>query len=334
MWIFGNAEIEPRDLTNTEIDAGRAITLDPTRRDALLGGLCFCCLSAIGRAAEAAVLDEVAPGVFVRRGVDADASTENIDAIANIGFIIGRDSVLVTDSGGSLADGTWLRDEIKKRTEKPIRHVVITHVHPDHSFGAGAFQKDKPVFVGHRLLKSALDARGEFYRQRLTELLGADKTGPVVYPTMVVGDRAEIDLGDRKLEFTAHATAHTNCDLSMRDPASGLLFPADLLFVTRVPSLDGSLSGWLEALDTLKASGARKAVPGHGPTMVDFEPAAANLSRYLTALRDETKEAIAKDVPLEEATATVGMSERDKWVLFGDYNGRNVTQAYKELEWQ
>lgn len=308
-----------------------------SRRHALFGGLCLCCAATAGLTArayaESFTMEEVGPGIFIRKGLIADASTENLDAIANIGFIIGGNGVLVTESGGSLADGQWLRGEIAKRTDKPITHVVLSHVHPDHAFGAGAFAADKPVFIGHAKLKEALDARGEFYRKRLVELFGEERTGPVVYPTMAVADTAEIDLGGRKLSFTAHGPAHTTSDLSMRDSQSGLLFPADLLFVERIPSLDGSLKGWLTELERVKASGAVQAVPGHGPVRVDLAPAVADLTAYLTALRDGTKAAIAKDMPIDKAVDTVAQDQRDKWKLFEHYNRRNVTVAYQELEW-
>lgn len=305
-----------------------------SRREALFGGLCLCCLPSLGRSAEGFALDEVGPGIFIRRGPDAEATAENADAIANIGFIVGERSVLVTESGGSLADGQWLRAEIRKRTDKPISHVVLTHVHPDHCFGAEAFAADAPVFIGHHALRAALDARGDYYRTRLVEILGEDRAGRVVYPSLEVTDGAEVDLGGRTLRFHAHGIAHTNCDLSMRDAASGLLFPADLLFVTRIPSLDGSLLGWLKEAEVLRAMGAAQAVPGHGPTRVDFAPALADLTRYLGTLRDETRKAIAADTPIETAVATIGRSEADKWALFDLYNGRNVTQAFKELEWE
>lgn len=304
-----------------------------TRRDALLGGACLCCLP--GLAFGAPRIDEVAPGVFVRRGPDAEASAANLGGIANIGFVIGRDAVLVTDPGGSLADGAWLRAEIRARTERPIRHVVMSHVHPDHAFGAGAFLEDAPAFVGHARLAEELAVRGDFYRERLAAVLGPENVGPVVLPDRAVGpEGVTIALGGRSLLLHAHAPAHTRSDLSMLDPDAGLLFPADLVFVGRVPSLDGSLAGWLAELDALEALGATAVVPGHGPGLVAPAAAIGPMRRYLTTLRDDVRRAIAEGRTIPETVATAGLAERGNWALFDDYNGRNVTQAYKELEWE
>lgn len=307
-----------------------------TRRKALragFGGLCLCCLPSLSGAVTLA-LHEVAPGLFVRRGVDQDASAENLDAIANIGFIVGHDAVLVTDTGGSLADGQWLRTQIKAKTDKPIRYVVISHVHPDHTFGAGAFLDDKPVFIGHAKLPAALSMRAEFYKKGLSAIIGADKVGPIVQPTKLIKADETIDLGGRRISFHAHGPAHTDCDLSMVDHASGLLLPADLLFVGRIPSLDGNLLGWLKELDVLNAIGAQQAIPGHGPEKVEFADATAALKSYLETLRDGVRKEIKSGGSIEDAVLRVAQDQKDKWALFADYNGRNVTEAYKELEWE
>jgi quinoprotein relay system zinc metallohydrolase 2 len=299
----------------------------------MIGAACVCCLPTL--TAGAVGIAEVAPGVFVRRGPDVEATPANLGGIANIGFVIGRDAVLIADPGGSLADGAWLRAAIRARTDRPIRYVVVSHVHPDHAFGAAAFLEDAPEIVGHVGLGPALEARGDFYRARLAELIGAENVGPLVPPTRTVGpEGGTLDLGDRRFRLVAHPTAHTTCDLSMFDPEAGLLFPGDLLFVGRVPSLDGSLAGWLGELDALATLGAGRAVPGHGPELVDPAPALADLRRYLTRLRDDVRAAIAGRVPIDAAVETVAPDERQRWALFDDYHGRNVTQAYKELEWE
>lgn len=310
-----------------------------SRRQLIRGGFCLCCCPRLGFAASDSQLQEVSPGVFVRRGPDAEASTDNRNGIANIGFIIGRDAVLVFDAGGSLDDGRWLRAQIRQRTDRPIRHVVISHVHPDHCFGVSAFTQDPagapPDIIGHHRLTAALQTRGAYYRQRLAALLGDAAVGQVVLPTREIGPAgATLDLGDRQVRCIAHATAHTDSDLSLLDSGSGLLFPSDLLFVGRLPSLDGSLRGWLQEAQHLRALGALRAVPGHGPAVVDFAPAMTDLERYLTRLRDDTRRAIVQNLTLDDAVVTVAQSERDHWALFDEGHGRNVTQAYQELEWE
>jgi quinoprotein relay system zinc metallohydrolase 2 len=306
-----------------------------TRRDALALGLAACCSAVCAQLPAAPLtMSEVAPGLFMRRGVDEDLSASNDDAIANIGFIVGREAVAVTDAGGSLNDGRRLRASIRRVTSLPIRYVLMSHVHPDHVFGAGAFSADQPTYVGHAALPGALAARWEYYRNRTEAVLGKDTVGPMVMPTLLVKDHAELDLGGRVIELTAHATAHTDCDLSAVDRQSSTLIAADLLFVRRVPSLDGSLKGWIGELAKLKGLPARRAVPGHGPTSVKWPDGAADLERYLQVLLRGTRAAIQQGIEIDVAAKRVGRSEKGRWVLFDDYNGHNVLQAFKELEWQ
>jgi quinoprotein relay system zinc metallohydrolase 2 len=308
-----------------------------SRREALIGGMCLCCAPALRAAqvsSEPLHTEEIAPGIHVRRGVHEIATPHNADAIANVGFVIGSQAVAVVDPGGSVRDGERLRERIRQITPRPVRYVLMSHVHPDHIFGASAFLKDDPVFVGHAELPNALAQRGEYYRERLEEVLGKGGAGPIVQPTMLVQERSKIDLGGRVLELQAHPLAHTNNDLTAFDASTGTLFAADLLFVERVPSLDGSLKGWLDELSKLGALDAKRAVPGHGPPSVEFDAAAEKLQTYLQALLVETRKAIVAGVDIDAAPDAVAQSERSKWLLFDDYHGHNVTQAFRELEWE
>ena len=144
-----------------------------SRREAAalaLGGLIGANLSRRAwSAAQATDIHEVAPGLFVRVGATEIATAANKDAIANIGFVVGRESVAVIDPGGSLADGLALREAIRARTNLPISHVIVTHIHPDHILGCPAFAGDHAEFIGHATLPQAIAERGEFYQCRNAE---------------------------------------------------------------------------------------------------------------------------------------------------------------------
>ncbi|MDE1149930.1 MAG: quinoprotein relay system zinc metallohydrolase 2 [Azospirillaceae bacterium] len=279
---------------------------------------------------------QVAPGVYVRQGAVADATSANGDAIANVGFIVGRDAVAVIDPGGSAGDGERLRIQVRAVTDRPIRYLIYTHDHPDHVLGAVAFAQDHPVVIAHARFAAAWGERGAYYRQGLARILSVDiaAVGDALPPTQAVADTADIDLGGQTLHLTAYGAAHTDSDLTVMDEQTHTLWTGDLLFVGRTPALDGSLSGWLKVLGQLKAVPATRAVPGHGPIEVPWPAGAEDEERYLTTLAHDVRTILAKGGDIDQAAATAGQSEKARWQLFDAYNGRNATTAFKQLEWE
>ncbi|RWB27161.1 MAG: quinoprotein relay system zinc metallohydrolase 2, partial [Mesorhizobium sp.] len=206
----------------------------------------------------------------------------------------------------------------------------------DHIFGNAAFREIGATIVGHRNLPRALDARGPFYLQSFREQIGdALMTGvEIIPPTMLVDDRLQLDLGGRVLELQAWKAAHTDNDLTVFDSATRTLFAGDLVFIGSLPTLDGSLLGWLRQMDALAAIGAVRAVPGHGPVPAAWPEALTAERRYFEVLARDIRKAIVDGTPLSEAVKTAGASERGNWHMFDDYNERNATAAFAELEWE
>lgn len=279
---------------------------------------------------------EIAPGVFVHQGAYAVSAPSNRGDIANLSFVIGRDAVAVIDTGGSAAIGQALRAAIRMVTNKPIRYVINTHMHPDHLFGNAAFADDRPEFIGHHKLARALAARAERFLAINAELLGPDAFAGtrLIAPTRAVTDRSVIDLGERELILEAQPTAHTDNDLTVRDTASDTLFLGDLLFMRHVPVLDGSIRGWLALISRLEQVTARRVVPGHGPPTAAWPEAVQPQKQYLERISADVRRMIKLGRSITEAAATVGLSEKENWLLFDEFNARNVTAAFAELEWE
>lgn len=297
----------------------------------------FAGLALPARAALPAGLEtlEIAPGNHVHFGKVEDRTAENLGDNANIGFIVGDECVLAVDTGGSLPVGRALRDAIRRVTAKPVCYVVLTHVHPDHFFGAAAFLGDKPRFIAHENYPAQLAARARPYLNALRRDLGDAANGSeIVKPTVLVKDRVELDLGGRKVVVQAWPLAHTDNDLTVFDVPTGTLWLSDLLFVEHTPVIDGSITGFLSVMDRLQVIDARAFVPGHGRSRLSLPQALEPQRRYFEVILRETRAALRARKTLQQATDEVGLSEAGNWALFDLFHRRNVTTAYTELEWE
>ena len=302
-----------------------------------LAWLAGCCCAAPLFAAEVAPLpvQEVAPGVYVHFGAQEEFGPANGGDIANIGFIVGERCVAVVDTGGSLDLGRRLRAAIERSTRLPVCYVIDTHMHQDHVLGNAAFAggAKPPQFIAHEKFAAALAARERFYLQALQRDFGTSMSHEqIVYPTQTVATTLDLDLGGRSITLQAWPTSHTDNDLTVYDARTRTLFLSDLLFVGRLPVLDGSLRGWLRSMAALRPMAVAVAIPGHGLEQrlaggAGRQAATCNAARRDTRARSRTKSSI------QEAVSTVAAVGRRLAARRPDHR-RNVTAAYAELEWE
>ncbi|RMC35735.1 quinoprotein relay system zinc metallohydrolase 2 [Paracoccus alkanivorans] len=284
-------------------------------------------------------LQQVAPGVHVYIGDPVQMEESADGRIANLGVVIGEASVAVIDTGVSRAQGQELFAAIRRLTDLPVSHVILTHMHPDHALGTSVFKEAGAEILGHAAMPMALDIRARGYLDSITRLYPpAEVIGTeITLPDRTVADRDSIDLGGRSLSLRAEGTAHTDNDLTVFDEATATLFTGDLVFRELAPVIDGSLTGWLQWLEVAPRPVPQVIVPGHGAVTDSWAEAIGPQTEFLTALRDATREAIAAGAPMSDAVPQVTKSLQDMedtWNSFPETAARDATAAYKELEWE
>lgn len=306
---------------------------------ALAAAIALACCGSAASAVEPLPTTEIAPGVFVYQAPYQLLAPSNDGAIANVGFIVGKEAVAVVDTGNTREAGERLLSAVKQRTDLPVRYVINTHMHPDHALGDVAFKDTGAKFVAHAKFARALQARAQAYTDGAKRALGdAYKGSPadIVTPDIEVppGEPKSLDLGGRTLELEAMPTAHTDNDLTVRDLSTDSWFLGDLLFMGHLPSIDGSFEGWVRLIAKLRERTAARVVPGHGPASANWPDAVAPQQKYFDRLRSDVEALLASGATLRQASEKAGLSEREAWALFDEFNARNAIEVYREAEWR
>ena len=284
-------------------------------------------------------MPEIAPGVHVHQGEMAQLSPQNRGQIANLSFVIGKDTVAVIDAGGSRAEGEALYAAIRRVTDKPVRHLILTHMHPDHILGAEVFSEAGAAILADARLPDAVAQRAPTWMVSIPEQIGAAAFAGT--RIAAIDHRIEapqtVALGGRSLHLRPVATAHTDTDMTVFDDGSATLFAGDLIAMGLTPSLDGSLKGWLGWLDTVPDPLPDRIVPGQGPVMDSRDKAIAPTRAYLGALRDAARAALDAGQPLSQAIPAIVAAMQPisaGWADFDATTARNASAAYAELEWE
>jgi len=287
---------------------------------------------------------EVADGVFVHFGSQEDTNKSNQGDIANIGFILGKRSIMVVDTGGTKIIGKKLLEKIKTISDLPISHVVITHSHPDHFFGTEAFLSENPRIIGHEKLNRSLLSNFNFYK----ELQSNNIESEVLKNTKLIKANIKIktenilavDLGERVVEIKAWKSGHTDNDLSVYD-LNTKTFWSENIFVDRIPSIRASILGWKKNLDEIQKMDINLIVPGHG-NVAKKNAALKPILKYFTRLISQVRKFHKNNVSLQESINSILQKEilnskkvnPEGWALFTEYHYSNLTKVYTELEWE
>jgi cyclase len=279
---------------------------------------------------------QIVPGVYSAIGTGA------MNVGSNSAVIVNRDDVLIVDSHISPESGRAMLQELKAITDKPVRFLVNTHFHYDHTNGNQVFGPAVDI-IGHEFTERKLagdilqrgmfadllrglprqltdlksraaaeadaGARGRLEQQVRVQTAFSDslKELSVTRPTVTLDDRMTLFRGDREIRLLYLGRGHTGGDVVVYLPRERLVCSGDLLVNGIANLIDGYVNEWPDALEKLKGLDFDDVIPGHGDPFKGKE----RIDWFQAYLRDLWQQAAAlhdQKVPPDGAAKRIDMT--------------------------
>jgi glyoxylase-like metal-dependent hydrolase (beta-lactamase superfamily II) len=279
---------------------------------------------------------QIVPGVYSAIG------TGTMNVGSNSAVIVNQDDVVIVDSHISPESGRAMLQELKAITDKPVRVLIDTHFHYDHTNGNQAFPPGVEI-IGHEftrrkmtgdvldkgmladLIKATpkqlddLKARAAAEtdpsaKARLEQQVGVQTSFgaslrdlKVTPPNVTINDRLTLFRGDREIRLLYLGRGHTGGDLVVYLPKERLLCSGDLLVNGVANLIDGFVDEWPDALEKLKPLDFVDVIPGHGDPFRGKE----RIDWFQAYLRDFWKQATilhGEKVPAADAARRIDMT--------------------------
>jgi cyclase len=280
------------------------------------------------------ITQQLGPNVYMLTGSSGLDPSHEDAAGGRIGVLAGPDGILMIDSQyNQLTDKVLAA--IRRISTGPIRALVNTHIHRDHTAGNAFFAKQGAVIFAREELRAGMVALSKAPNASTNPV--ADPAGfPVI--TYGMGDPIKIYMNDEVVDFIPIRAAHTGGDTNIKFEKANVLFIGDFYRNYGYPFIDisngGSLKGMLEGLDaTMKSADANTIiVPGHG-TLIKRDDMIPYRDMIL-AVQQKMQPLIAQGKSLQEVLAAKLTAPYDARTAGGtDVSAeRFIAEMYQELK--
>ncbi len=308
----------------------------------LLGLLTAVAAQAAPRCADDVPWQRVAPGVWHwSPASEAEIAPTNAGHVLPTSVVLHGGQALLIDPGPSHAHGQRVRRSLACRFGAQVRWIVNTHAHAENVLGNSAFA-DRVTAGTVQILASAATRAGMAQRciaclASLTAKAGTDAMAgtSIVLPTRTLSEGEVLRVGPYRLRVMRIEQGHTDGDLVLWDARQRLLWAGGLVYGPRLPELaQGSVDGWLAALDRLAALRPRVVVGNtvsRAAVESDLPPALSATQRYLNDLRSAVLQGMDQGLQASDAT-TVTLPAYSAWAGHAERQGFNAQRAWRELE--
>ena len=229
-------------------------------------------------------------------------------------FLVTPDGVIVTDPINPEA-ATWLEAEIAERFNQPVRYLILSHDHTDHSSGGEVFA-DTAAVVAHERAKAAIIGEGR----------------PTAVPDITFLDRMTIELAGKRVELIYVGRNHSDNSIVMLFPDERTLFAVDFVSVKRLPFRnlsDSYYPDWIDSLRRVERLDFDILAPGHGA--MGTKEDVADHRRYHEDLYDAVVAAARTGQSLKQMKASITLDEYKDWGSWADWRELNIAGVYARV---
>ena len=293
----------------------------------------------------------------------ARIASPNGHAVGNSGFILMKDTVLVFDTHFTPEAGWDLLKDIRSVTKNPVRYVVNSHYHPDHTHGNQVFAGAQIIGnlgTRHDILQQDLPSLNRSIQvtttqlermnqevskakdaDRLDTLKGQIKTLDdylatlsdlkISAPFVVLDQYMSIRDDSMEVRIQFLGPGHTDNDTILFIPAKKIIFCGDLFFNISIPNVqDAKILQWMETLEKMLELDADRFIPGHGPAG-DRQDVLRFLA-YLQDLRTLVEPFVIHGDSIEQAIQQIQLPEKYSRFRFKNLFSANIEKMYAELK--
>ncbi len=229
-------------------------------------------------------------------------------------FLVTSEGIIATDPINAEA-AKWLKSEIAKRFNKPVKYLIYSHDHADHISGGEVFA-NTAIVVAHENAKA--------------DIIGEQR--PTAVPDLTFSDQMTIELGGQTAELTYVGRSHSDNMIVMRFPAERVLFAVDFIPIKTVAwktLTDAYIPDWREAIKRVEAMDFDTLVPGHGSIGVKADAAA--FRGYMEALYSAVLQAARDGKTLQQMQQNIRLDKYKEWFEYEEFLPLNIEGMYNQI---
>jgi len=280
---------------------------------------------------------KLANNTYVIHGPLEYPNKKNKGFMNNPGFVITQSGVVVIDPGSSVQTGRMVLNQIKTFTNKPVTHVLNTHIHGDHWLGNQAFSEAYPnvIIMAHpEMIKRAKSGAAEQWVSLMSKSTGGATNGTrAVIPSKSVDDKYFLKTGGIQFRIHAPKKAHSFTDIMIEVVEKSVVFVGDNALYKRMPRMDdATFKGNAIACQIAINLEAKVYVPGHGVS--GGKEVVIPFMNYLNIIYSEVAKNYEAGMTDFEMKPNVLLKLKDyaNWAGFHDEVGKHISLAVLEYE--